>query len=80
MAHSQSEAEREHFGWADGLRGLAALAILSYEALELPGDGGQRILVYTAEPDSPSQEALNLLASWSATPDHAPVEEVREEH
>ena len=53
---------------------------LSYEALELPGDGGQRILVYTAEPDSPSQEALNLLASWSATPDHAPVEEVREEH
>lgn len=53
---------------------------LSYEALELPGDGGQRILVYTAEPDSQSQEALNLLASWSATPDHAPVEEVREEH
>ena len=53
---------------------------LSYEALELPGDGGQRILVYTAEPDSPSQEALNLLASWTATPDHAPVDEVREGH
>lgn len=53
---------------------------LRYEALELPGDGGQRILVYTAEPYSPSQEALNLLASWSATPDHAPVDEVREEH
>ena len=52
---------------------------LSYEALELPGDGGQRILVYTAEPASPSQEALNLLASWSATPDHASLEEVREE-
>ena len=41
---------------------------LAYEALELPGDSGQRILVYTAEPGSPSQEALNLLASWSATP------------
>jgi transcriptional regulator with XRE-family HTH domain len=41
---------------------------LAYEALELPGDTGQRILVYTAEPGSPSQEALNLLASWSATP------------
>jgi transcriptional regulator with XRE-family HTH domain len=53
---------------------------LRYEALELPGDGGQRILVYTAEPDSRSQEALDLLASWTATPDQAPVDEVREEH
>jgi transcriptional regulator with XRE-family HTH domain len=41
---------------------------LAYEALELPGDNGQRILVYTAEPGSPSQERLNLLASWSAAP------------
>jgi transcriptional regulator with XRE-family HTH domain len=41
---------------------------LAYEALELPGDSGQRILAYTAEPGSPSQEGLNLLASWSATP------------
>jgi transcriptional regulator with XRE-family HTH domain len=41
---------------------------LAYEALELPGDSGHRILVYTAEPDSLSQEGLNLLASWSATP------------
>ena len=41
---------------------------LAYEALDLPGDSGQRILVYTAEPESPSQQVLNLLASWSATP------------
>jgi transcriptional regulator with XRE-family HTH domain len=41
---------------------------LAYEALELPGDTGQRILVYTAEPGSPSEEALNLLASWSTAP------------
>lgn len=40
---------------------------LAYEALELPDDGGQRILVYTAEPGSASQEALSLLASWSKT-------------
>jgi transcriptional regulator with XRE-family HTH domain len=39
---------------------------LDYEALELPGDPGQRINVYTAPPDSPSEGALNLLASWSA--------------
>ena len=41
---------------------------LDYEALELPGDAGQRILVYNAEPASPSAEALDLLASWAATP------------
>jgi transcriptional regulator with XRE-family HTH domain len=47
---------------------LVGHVTLAYEALELPGDSGQRILVYTAEPGSPSQEALNLLASWSAAP------------
>jgi len=40
---------------------------LAYEALELPAEG-QRINVYSAEPGSPSHEALRLLASWSATP------------
>jgi transcriptional regulator with XRE-family HTH domain len=42
--------------------------VLAYEALELPGDSGQRILAYTAEPDSPTQNALDLLASWILTP------------
>ncbi|MFG1912593.1 hypothetical protein [Kribbella sp. NPDC048928] len=36
------------------------------EAFELAGDPGQRINVYTAPPDSPAEEALNLLASWTA--------------
>ncbi len=49
--------------------------VLAYEALELPGDSGQRILAYTAEPGSPTQDALDLLASWSSTPSvTAPVE------
>jgi hypothetical protein len=39
---------------------------LDYEAFELPGDVGQRINVYTAPPKSASEEALNLLASWTA--------------
>lgn len=42
---------------------------LTYEALRLSADPWQRILIYTAEPNSPSQDALNLLASWNATPD-----------
>jgi transcriptional regulator with XRE-family HTH domain len=40
---------------------------LAYEALELPADNGQRILVYTAEPNSPSDDALRLLATWCAS-------------
>jgi transcriptional regulator with XRE-family HTH domain len=45
---------------------------LSYEALQLTADIGLTLIVYSAEPDSPSQEALNRLASWSAARDKAP--------
>jgi transcriptional regulator with XRE-family HTH domain len=38
---------------------------LTFEALELPADTGLTILTYTAEPDTPSEEALNFLASWA---------------
>lgn len=47
---------------------LVGELILTYEVLHLPADTGQRMLVYTAEPESPSQKALSLLASWAATP------------
>jgi hypothetical protein len=43
---------------------------LTFESFTLPGDPGQSLLTYTAEPGSPSQDALNLLASWAATTDH----------
>ncbi|MDY7101197.1 MAG: helix-turn-helix transcriptional regulator [Actinomycetota bacterium] len=45
---------------------------LGFESLDLSGDPGQKLLVYTAEPASPSQEALNLLASWASTPEALP--------
>jgi transcriptional regulator with XRE-family HTH domain len=44
---------------------------LEFESLDLPGDPGQTLLVYAAEPNSPSQQALNLLASWTSTQDPA---------
>jgi len=53
---------------------------LDYEALELPGDTGQRILIYSAEPGSPSQQALDLLASWAKTPTSPPADEPADEH
>jgi hypothetical protein len=40
---------------------------LTYESLELAADEGLRISAYTAEPGTPSHDALNLLASWAAT-------------
>ncbi|HSV37495.1 MAG TPA: helix-turn-helix transcriptional regulator [Nocardioidaceae bacterium] len=42
---------------------------LPFEFLPLPGDPGQNLLTYAAEPGSPAQEALELLASWT-TPTH----------
>ena len=44
---------------------------LAYEELAITAEPGQVLLIYTAEPGSPSAERLRLLASWAA--DH-PVE------
>ena len=46
---------------------------LSYEVLELAADSGLTIAVYAAEPGSRSQQSLDLLASWAATPSDQPV-------
>jgi transcriptional regulator with XRE-family HTH domain len=42
---------------------------LTFESMELVADPGLTMTVYTAEPGSKSEEALSLLASWTATPD-----------
>jgi hypothetical protein len=39
--------------------------------MQLAADAGLLLFVYTAEPGSKSEEALNLLASWAATLDEA---------
>lgn len=46
--------------------------VLAYESLDLTADQGLRLNAYTAEPGSSSQQALNLLASWTAAP-HEPI-------
>jgi len=38
---------------------------IAYEALPLPDDIDQILFIYTAEPGSPSAQALHLLASWT---------------
>ena len=42
---------------------------LSFETMTLVGDSGLTMFAYTAEAGSKSEEALNLLASWTATLD-----------
>ena len=44
---------------------------LTFEALDLAADSGLRISAYTAEPGTPSDDALNVLASWAATLEEA---------
>jgi hypothetical protein len=38
----------------------------AFESFPLATDPSQSLLTHTAEPGSPSQDALNLLASWAA--------------
>ncbi|WP_410668087.1 helix-turn-helix domain-containing protein [Amycolatopsis sp. cmx-4-68] len=40
---------------------------LAYEGLELSAEPGLTLTIYTAEPNSPSDEALRLLSSWTGT-------------
>src|SRR6478735_7336560 len=45
---------------------------LAYEELAITAEPGLVLMVYTAEPSSPSAERLRLLASWAAPADLAP--------
>ena len=44
---------------------------LGFEAMPMPADPGLTLTAYSAEPGTPSQDALRLLASWSATPERS---------
>jgi len=51
---------------------------LTYEAFELPSEPGLTMIVYTAEPDTPTAQALAFLASWAATQHVEAVKPVRD--
>ena len=44
---------------------------LSFDALELPGEPGLTLTVYSADAGTPAADGLTLLASWAATHEHS---------
>jgi hypothetical protein len=52
---------------------------LTYEAMQLTADTGLMLFAYSAEPGTRSKEALDLLASWAATPPEAAATEVADD-
>ncbi|MGY3317176.1 helix-turn-helix transcriptional regulator [Arthrobacter sp. TE12232] len=55
---------------------VAGELTLAYEELAITAEPGLVLMVYTAEPGSPSAERLRLLASWGAS-EHTPTERHR---
>ncbi|MET9386997.1 helix-turn-helix transcriptional regulator [Streptomyces sp. NPDC002928] len=53
---------------------------LEYERMELPGDTGLAIAVYSAPPGTAAEDGLKLLASWSATAEVAQAAEADAEN
>lgn len=58
------------------LHPVAGELTLAYEELAITAEAGLVLMVYTAEPGSPSAERLRLLASWGASED-TPAEQHR---
>ncbi|MEU4176410.1 helix-turn-helix transcriptional regulator [Streptomyces sp. NPDC026589] len=48
---------------------------LAFEGLDMAAAPGLTLTIYTAEPGSPSEEGLRLLASWAATQETNPATE-----
>src|SRR6187431_814743 len=69
VAVMRAEAGRDPHDKA--LQDLVGELVLAYEELALTAEPGNVMLIYTAEPGSPSAERLRLLASWSAQPPEA---------
>jgi transcriptional regulator with XRE-family HTH domain len=46
---------------------------IAYEGLEMAAEPGLTLTIYTAEPSSPSEDALRLLASWATSQETEPA-------
>ncbi|GAA1750698.1 helix-turn-helix transcriptional regulator [Aeromicrobium alkaliterrae] len=67
---SEHRVYQRTFGTKRLRHAVAGELTISYESFGLPGDPGQTLFVYTAEAGTTSRQAMDLLASWIATPSH----------
>jgi len=51
--------------------------VVAYEGLEMAAEPGLTLTIYSAEPGTPSEEALRLLASWAASAESDAEEQSR---
>ena len=58
---------------------LVGEVTFTHESMDLVADPGLTMVVYTTEPGSKSEQAVNLLASWTATPAEQTVDAHRDE-
>lgn len=62
------DVRRHATGMKHFLHPLVGPLDMIFEGTELVADPGLNLMIYTAEPGTPTAEALSLLASWSADP------------
>ena len=51
---------------------------LDFERMDISADTGLTLFIHTAEPGSKSEQALSLLASWTATLDQETAEATKQ--
>src|SRR5499427_6814916 len=61
------DVELHHTGVKHFRHPVVGLIEVAYTTMDLPAQPGLVLTFYTAEPGSPSEDALRLLASWAAT-------------
>ncbi|MGW0082240.1 MmyB family transcriptional regulator [Streptomyces sp. NPDC003393] len=64
---SDHKVRAQRHGRKDFVHPIAGELSLDFQVLDLRGSADQSLLVYTAEPHSPSEQALTFLAGWAAT-------------
>jgi hypothetical protein len=64
---SDHRVRAQRHGRKEFVHAIAGELSLDFQVLDVRGSTDQSLLVYTAEPHSPSAQALTFLAGWAAT-------------
>jgi transcriptional regulator with XRE-family HTH domain len=68
-AWAKHNVRLHHTGRKSFRHPAVGVVTLDFDAMELPAQPGLTLTAYSAAPDTPERDSLQLLASWAATPD-----------